>query len=89
MRSGGRYYPRYGPRSTGVIQESDRPLGLSLGLGSSVIRLAVSIVRPVHAEEVEPVPDIVDDLGERLFVPGVVGRCLLAACDMSISILAS
>jgi hypothetical protein len=38
----------------------------------------VLITGPVHADKIKPGPDLLQDAVQRLFVPGVVGRRLLA-----------
>ena len=87
-------YPRDGSCSTGIVQKSDGPLVGRLGLrplvSLSLVVAAVVVHRPVHAEEVEPLADVINYLGEGFLMPRVVCGCLLAvACDISISIRAS
>jgi uncharacterized membrane protein len=90
MQIRGRSYPRDGPRPTRVIQESDGSLGFpGFILSLFLVIVTVIVVRPVHAEEVEPVTNVFDYACESFLMCGVICGCLLAVCAISISIRAS
>jgi|SRR6187551_3443646 len=75
------------PSPTSIIQQSHLLLQSSIG-GSSraplflIIRIAfvrILVTGPVHADEIKPGPDLLQNPVQRLFMLGVVGRRLLAS----------
>jgi hypothetical protein len=60
---------------TSIIQQPHAPLGrcaLLLNTSVVVIVFVVLVVRPVDANEIDPGPDLLNQLVQRLLVPGVV-----------------
>lgn len=74
------------PSTTSIIQQPHLLLRWSIGRRSRtalLLVICIAFVRvliadPVHADEIKPGPDLIEDPVQRLFVLGVVGRRLLA-----------